>query len=173
MNCICKKPEITAIKIGNDIEIKWSIFTGSMVDNEPYNLDGKNITVYLKSKCEVEKAKDISVSGNVVTCYFYGKDQRHLGVYSIELVENEGEKGMFSIDENNAFEIVKHTRDTHNNDEGNLSFNTLEFSTAKQINVVINFEVDDSMNLNMTYISNNKITPAFSLGEDGYLTLGE
>lgn len=166
-----EEDRITAIRKGNDIEIKWAVFTGSMIDEKPYDFDGKKITVYLKSKCHTVKAQDVSVSGNVVTCYFYGKDQTHYGIYSIELVENEGEKGMYSIDEINAFELVKHTCDTKSDNGNGLSFTTIEFRTSKQIDTVLSFEVDNSMHLNLTYISNEKINPQFSLDDEGYLTL--
>lgn len=134
MSCNCKNRDIPSIRKGNDIEIKWAIYTGSGINMSPYNLEGKKVAAYLKTKYHKLPAQDVSVSGHVVTFYFYGKDQQHIGPYSIELIENEGYKGMHTVDECKAFELVKCTCEADGaGGEGLVSVTSLEFRTSMQI----------------------------------------
>ena len=163
--------DIVSIRGGNDIKVTWSIYTG-IIAPLPYNLESKDITVYFKSKYVIEKAQDISILGNTVTCYFYGKDQKYFGKYSLELIENEGKKGMQTIDECNAFKIVRCACEASDNGKDDLNYITnLEFRTSVQTDVILDFKIDDDMNLNLTYTSDEDLNNKFVIDEDGQLTL--
>lgn len=124
------------IRKGNDIEVRWAIYAIKDGQSVPYDLEGKNINIYFKSRNKLEKAEDISVDGNVVQFYFYGKNQINLGVYSIVFVENEGEKGMHTIDECDVFELVSCTCEAENNDEvSSVDIEPLEFKTSAELGV--------------------------------------
>lgn len=94
---------------GNDINILWEIFGEIDGVVSPYDLTGKDITLYLGTPFGKEKISNFSTEQNMVIWSFRGKDQKYLGVYRLILVVNEGENFMHTIDECDAFEIVAQT----------------------------------------------------------------
>ena len=82
------------IRIGNDILVTWELSR----NGEIFSLEGKAVSVYLKSAFERTKLTDFTVSGNIVFWTFFGKDQKRNGIYSLELVINEGSNGMITTD---------------------------------------------------------------------------
>lgn len=90
------------IRIGNDIVIRWSIFAGDAA----YDLEGRDIAFFLKTVYGRCRITDYSVEGNAIKWTFYGKDQKAECAYGLELVENDGEKGMYTVDECDAFRLV-------------------------------------------------------------------
>lgn len=97
------------IRKGNDINILWEIFGEIDGVKSPYDLTGKDLSLYLENKYGRKEVTDFSTEENMVVWSFRGKDQKNLGVYSLILVVNEGEEFMHTIDECDAFEIVSHT----------------------------------------------------------------
>ena len=90
---------------GNDLMIKWAIVTK---DGLPYILPDKSylrIEAHTASR-SVDSIEITEVSGNILTAMYYGKDQRYTGEYTLTLIENEGFKGMHTIDECKAFDLV-------------------------------------------------------------------
>lgn len=90
------------IRIGNDINIEWTIFR----DGKPESLDGKNISVFMTNGYRKMVVKDLHVRDNVIQFTYLGKDQEHNGVYTLTLVENKGQEGMYTVDACDAFRIV-------------------------------------------------------------------
>ena len=88
---------------GNDLKVAWSIF---MQDGEPFRLDGKDVSLYLKNMFGRKELNDFVVTGNIIQWTFYGKDQKNTGKYSLEMVINEGEKGMITTDKCNFVNLV-------------------------------------------------------------------
>ena len=88
---------------GNDIKISWSIFKKG---GQIFSLEGKNISLYLKSVFGRKELNDFVVTGNIIQWTFYGKDQKNSGKYSLELVINEGEKGMITTDKCDFVNLV-------------------------------------------------------------------
>ena len=91
------------IRQGNDIRISWSIFKKG---GQIFSLEGKNISLYLKSVFGRKELNDFVVTGNIIQWTFYGKDQKSTGKYSLELVVNEGEKGMITTDKCDFVNLV-------------------------------------------------------------------
>ena len=83
------------IRQGNDLKVAWSILKQ---DGEPFRLEGKDVSLYLKSMFGRKELNDFVVTGNIIQWTFYGKDQTNTGKYSLILVVNEGEKGMITTD---------------------------------------------------------------------------
>ena len=165
MSCNCKNKDIPSIRKGNDIEIKWAIYTGSGINMIPYNLEGKPVTAYFKTKYGKIPAKNISVTGHIVEFFFYGKDQNYIGPYSIELIENEGNIGMHTVDECKAFELVKCTCEADGaGGEGLVSVTSLEFRTSMQVGVSgSNIIVDTELSfLSENPVQNKVITKAIN-----------
>lgn len=91
------------IRIGNDISVTWSI----RMSGEPYFLPGKRLRLFLTSPNNVRmEMTEFSVSENILSFTFYGKDQKSPGIYTLTLIENLGENRMVTMDSCNAFQLV-------------------------------------------------------------------
>lgn len=88
---------------GNDLKVAWSIFKK---DGEPFRLEGLDVSLYLKNMFGRKELNDFVVTGNIIQWTFYGKDQKNSGKYSLEMVINEGEKGMITTDKCDFVNLV-------------------------------------------------------------------
>lgn len=115
------------IRKGNDIEIQWAIYAGQGINEAPYDLTGKNLTLYFRNQFGRTEINDYKVERHIISFMFWGKDQKHTGTYSIELVENEGREGMHTVDECEAFTLVSHSCQTGGDSEGRVECIHLQF----------------------------------------------
>ena len=83
------------IRLGNDIKVDWYI---TRKDDQAFSLEGLNVSLYLKSMFGRKPLNDFVITGNIIQWTFFGKDQKSSGKYSLEMVVNEGEKGMITTD---------------------------------------------------------------------------
>lgn len=94
------------IRIGNDINITWSVLKK---DKTPYPINSEVLDVYMVvNHCKVD-VDSITVSGNTITFTFYGRDQLRTGSYALMLVENKGNENMITHDVKDAFALVPHS----------------------------------------------------------------
>lgn len=114
------------VRIGKDFTIRWALFTS---EGEPYAINKEAAILRIYSPYGVKEAIGFIVSGNVIEWVFKGKDQKHLGDYTIELVENNGKDGMLSVDSVDAFTLVAHTNEESLNDEGAVEIQTIELTS--------------------------------------------
>lgn len=113
------------IRIGNDINIEWAIFR----DGEPESLDGKNISVFMTNGYRKVVVKDPNIRDNVIQFTYLGKDQEHNGVYTLTLIENKGEEGMYTVDACEAFRLVPRSCAVGGNAGcGNIKVNTVRLT---------------------------------------------
>lgn len=118
-------------RIGNDINVIWTLVR----EEGNYTLDGRDVSLYLKNMFGRKKITDFLVSGNQVFWTFYGKDQKHTGIYSLELVINEGDRGMITTDACNFVNLVNCSCKTGGAPEPNVQIETIELtSTLEYIN---------------------------------------
>lgn len=118
------------IRIGNTFDILWAIYTGDGINEKPYNLEGKDLTMYLRDSTGAKKrVSDFTVNGHIISWRFEGKDQEKARVYSLVLIENEELDSMYTIDECDAFQLVANSSQVGCNcsDNDNLQVITLEF----------------------------------------------
>ena len=90
------------IRKGNDISVKWSLYN----EGSAFNIEGRNTRLILKNAHGKKELDDYTISGNAIIWTFYGKDQKDSGKYSLELVINEGEKGMITTDKCDFVNLV-------------------------------------------------------------------
>lgn len=142
------------IRKGNTTNILWEIVTkGSEI---PYDLTGKDLTLYLCGPFKKEKISQFSVSGNAISWTYQGKDQIHSGVYSLMLVENEGKDNMFTADECSAFELVNCSHLEGGESESHVSIETISLRSAISVNSI---KVDQELNENSSNpVSNSAVT---------------
>lgn len=124
------------IRKGNDITVLWKIYAVSGGTEKPYDLSGRNLTLYLRSPFGKEKVQSYSIETNTIRFTFYGKDQVHTGEYTLTLVENEGRENMQTVDECKAFALVLCSCDVGGDKESKVEVTTLELRTQMQVGPV-------------------------------------
>jgi hypothetical protein len=117
------------IRRGNDIDIQWSIYADIEGEIAPYNLAGKKLSIYMKNQFGSITVDKFSVEGNTVRWTFFGKDQKQSGLYSIELIENDGKEGMHTVDKRDAFQLVHHSCETGGSKEEDLETVSIQFAS--------------------------------------------
>lgn len=117
------------IRKGNDISVEWAIFIDSEGQQAPYDLTGRKLTMYLTNRYGTSQVSDFKTEGNILRWTFYGKDQKHLGNYTLTLVENEGKNYMHTVDVCNAFCLVNHSCETLAGDEDKVKLVYLSISS--------------------------------------------
>lgn len=147
------------IRKGNDIRIKWAIYAGKGVNELPYDLTGKNITIYLKNAYDAIKVTDFIIEKHIIKFMFWGAEQEHTGSYSLTLVENEGLKGMRTVDECDAFALVNHSFQTGGKAESHVECKHLRFRTNFRVGegAGVSIVVDDKLSLESENPVQNKV----------------
>lgn len=119
------------IRLGNDIQFNWSLFNS---EGEPYSLEGADLRITYTTFRGVTEVTDFSVSENVVSWTFKGKDQKVLGDYIITLQKNAGEDGMITIDKCSAFRLVARSCDTGGEDTcSHLKVETVDLTSTLDV----------------------------------------
>lgn len=118
------------IRIGNDIGIRWAIYAGEGVEVSPYDLTGRNLSLYLINMFGKKRVESFSVEGHILSFTYRGKDQNQTGVYQLTLVENEGLNGMHTVDECDAFELVRCSCLEGKESEGRIETVRMEFRSV-------------------------------------------
>ena len=113
------------IRKGNDIVVTWSILR----DGAPFSLEGKVVTIYLKTPFGKDKAERFRISNNQVIWTFLGKNQKSIGKYSLELIVNEGAEGMITTDYCNFVNLVSCSCMEGGEDEGSVQTESIELES--------------------------------------------
>ena len=114
------------IRIGNDIQVSWTLYN----EDVEFPLDGLNLHVYLKDKFGSKEIDGFLVSGNEISWTFSGKDQRRVGVYSLELVINENEDGMITTDACQFVNLVPCSCKVSGSDDNGVHTETIELQSS-------------------------------------------
>lgn len=115
------------IRIGNDIVVLWAIRAEQDGEKVPYDLTGRKLSLYVSNQIESWKVQDFETNGSALRWMFCGKDQKHVGTYTLTLVENEGEEEMHTVDMCNAFRLVPRTCQNEEEENDVIELVTLEF----------------------------------------------
>lgn len=151
------------IRLGNDIKFNWSLLNS---EGELYNIEGADLRITYTTFRGVTEVTDFSVSGNVVSWVFRGKDQKVLGDYIITLQKNAGEDGMITIDKCSAFRLVARSCDAGGETAcSHLKVETVELQS--EVDGVIVDPVIPEIGENGNWFVNGKDTGKPSKGEDG------
>lgn len=151
------------IRKGNDIEIQWAIYAGKGINEAPYDLTGKNVTLYLKNSFGAQEVYEYTIEKHVIRFTFWGKDQKQTGKYSLMLIENEGRPGMHTVDECDAFNLVNHSCETGGESEGRVECVHLQFRANMGVfmpGAGLQMEVDSSLSLESENPVQNKVITA-------------
>lgn len=113
------------IRIGNDINIEWTIFR----DGKPESLEGKSLSILMTSGYRKISVEDFHTRDNVIAFTFPGKDQEYNGIYTLTLIENLGKEQMHTVDACEAFRLVPRSCAVGGNAGcGNIKVNTVRLT---------------------------------------------
>ena len=136
------------IRLGNDIEMRWSIFTRDGDNRVPYDLEGRALTLSVVNR-KGESEIEFFAEGNIVTGVFRGRDQKILGKHGVILRENNGEDGMLTVDACDAFELVACSCEEALGSPGTIQLFHLTFDTTigaitGTIDPILNYEAEQA-----------------------------
>lgn len=115
------------IRIGKDLNIRWSILT----NNEPTPLEGRNLNLLLQDPSRQQRALSFTTEGNTIISYIPAAELTRLGDYILTLKENEGEEGQTVVDAKPAFTLVEYTTEESSEPtDPSLSVADITLSTA-------------------------------------------
>lgn len=143
-------------RIGNDIKVVWEIFENDL----PFALEGKSVKLYLKESLLRHEITDFSVKENSIEWIFYGKDQKMIGVKSLELVINEGESGMITTDACRFVELVACSCQESGSDENGVTTETISLKSTISVenggaSIVVDTELSET---STNAIANSTVT---------------
>lgn len=82
-----------AIRIGNDIVVRWDIFrNGAPAELEKID----DLAIVLSCRGEQRRITDYLIEDNTLVFTFYGRDQKKTGAYTLTYIENESRTGMYT-----------------------------------------------------------------------------
>lgn len=94
------------IRIGKDVDIRWTILT----NGEPDPLHGRDLKVVILDPIRRRTTiSDYSADGNILSFRYPGTQQKSVGKHSLTLWENYGKIDMTAVDACNVFELVATT----------------------------------------------------------------
>ena len=114
------------IRIGKDISLRWAITT----DGAAIPLEGRNLTLEMKSPIGKVIILPFRVDGNVLTMTYYGYEQTVVGEYSLTLWENKGKPGQNVVDAIRAFKLVRTSPEEEDFTGGDLQVESVDLGTA-------------------------------------------
>ena len=113
------------IRKGNDINVRWGIYA----EGAPFSLEGKEISLYLRTPYGKKEVTPV-VEGNAVLWTFLGKDQKHTGKHSLELVINEDAEGMVTTDACDFVNLVSCSCKLGGADEQGVQTESIELTSS-------------------------------------------
>lgn len=119
------------IRINNDIEITWRIYRNGNAED----FADKAVAVKLLDSVGKVQPMDCDIVGNEVHILFEGRNQTRIGNYTLVLTENAGERGMVTIDETEAFSLVRHTSEEGGDDVVGIKTQYVEIVTNLEFGI--------------------------------------
>ena len=154
------------IRIGKDISMRWEITT----DGVAIPLDGRDLTVEIKSPAGIENNIPYRIDGNILIMTYYGYEQKRTGEYSITLWEKKGKPGQNVVDVIRAFELVRTSQEENDFVGGDLQIESVDLGTenfdilteggyrAINIDTLQAEALEDSVNIKGKTYSNESFT---------------
>ena len=147
------------VRRGKDFKVLWSFFD---YNGEPYQLDKTFLTLYVSNSFDRFEVTDFSVEENTITWIFRGKDQKALGDYTLELIQNNGTEGMIPIDSVDAFTLVQYSRDESLCGGGNVKIEDVTVNSTLDIETISSLIDAQLSETSMNPVQNKVITAALN-----------
>lgn len=116
-------------RIKNDIKVMWHILN----EGAPYDIEGKDVILYLITPFGKVKIDHFTIDKNVIHWTFFGKDQKTVGIYGLEMSINEDKEGMITTDKCKFVRLVAHSCMVGGADEGNVEADTIELTSNLEL----------------------------------------
>ena len=114
------------IRIKNDIRISWGI----TVNGSKISLSScKNLIVQLVVFNDVISVKEYTLTENVITFSFLGKNQTKCGLYTLICQYSDESGALHTIDKTDAFVLVPHTNEEGGSDNPKVALEVVQLST--------------------------------------------
>lgn len=104
-----------------------------MKDGSQFLLEGKDLSIVLKTPYGKQEILDYSINGNVIEWTFLGKDQKFLGKYSLILVVNKNSEGMVTTDACNFVELVACSCEANGADDAGVQTESVDLVSKVDI----------------------------------------
>lgn len=147
------------VRRGKDFKVLWSFFD---YNGEPYQLDKTFLTLYVSNSFDRFEVTDFSVEENTITWIFRGKDQKALGDYTLELIQNNGTEGMIPIDSVDAFTLVQYSRDESLCGGGNVKIEDVTVNSTLDIETISSLIDAQLSEISVNPVQNKVITAALN-----------
>ena len=155
------------IRKGNDIQYTWTV-------KNLEGVNGEKVVQLISCKTnEAQEAMTYSISGNVITGTFYGKDQKDVGAYRLLLLVNDGYDNMVTLDKVNAFNLtgVCNFGIVRGADDNAIETVVLEFESEIHVNVgalgeQVQADWDETNTDSPAYIRNKPTIPPAQVQSD-------
>ena len=172
------------IRIGKDFSMRWEITT----DGVAIPLDGRDLTVEIKSPAGIKNNIPYRIDGNILIMTYYGYEQKRTGEYSITLWEKKGKPGQNVVDVIRAFELVRTSQEENDFVGGDLQIESVDLGTenfdilteggyrAINIDTLHAEALEDSVNINGKTYSNESFTitlPKANLDSAGVMSASD
>ena len=172
------------IRIGKDISMRWEITT----DGVAIPLDGRDLTVEIKSPAGIENNIPYRIDGNILIMTYYGYEQKRTGEYSITLWEKKGKPGQNVVDVIRAFKLVETSQEEDDFVGGDLQIESVDLGTenfdilteggyrAINIDTLQEEALEDSVNIKGKTYSNESFTitlPKANLDSAGVMSASD
>ena len=102
------------IRLGNDIDITWSLLDK---EKNPYIVEERDFVIEVVVGLMKYRMYNVTASGNSIHFVFYGKDQQTTGPATLVYIENGGRVDMVTFDTKDAFKMVPHSWQAVDDDE--------------------------------------------------------
>ena len=155
--------ETAKIRIGKDFTILWRIYKKENGEKTPYMLAAgkENYILRLWTPYGKQEITRFEIDENTIQFDFLGKDQKHLGNYSLELVERKNAIGMVTVD-TAGFTLVAFSRYETDGNNSDVVIQDVKLETELGLTPIVSLTIDTEFSdTSHNAVSNYVLTEKF------------
>ena len=156
------------IRIGKDFTIIWRIYKKENEVKTPYILSAgkENYILRLWTPYGKQEITRFEINENAIQFDFLGKDQKHLGNYSLELIERKNAIGMVTVD-TTGFTLVAFSRYETTGGDSDIVIQDVKLETELGLAPIVSLNIDTEFSeISHNAVSNYVITTEFKKVND-------
>ena len=160
--------ETAKIRIGKDFTILWRIYKKENGEKTPYMLAAgkENYILRLWTPYGKQEITRFEIDENTIQFDFLGKDQKHLGNYSLELVERKNAIGMVTVD-TAGFTLVAFSRYETDGNNSDVVIQDVKLETELGLTPIVSLTIDTELSeTSHNAVSNYVLTEKFKQVND-------
>lgn len=156
------------IRIGKDFTVLWNIYKRENGVKTPYMLAAgkENYVLRLWTPYGKQDITRFDIDENTIQFDFLGKDQKHLGNYSLELVERKNAIGMVTVD-TAGFTLVAYSRYETDGGDSDVVIQDVKLESELGLTPMVSLTIDTELSeTSHNAVSNYVITEKFKQVDD-------